>query len=492
MLEILQGDSDAIESAISQEKSNKRREQAKIAERYYDYEHDILENEIYYLNDNDQLVKDPYASNIKIPHTFFTEIVDQAVSTELSNPVELNTEDESYSKRLEEYWNVDAHLFLQEMLEGASKKGKEYAYVRQTAGDSSSSKVTFQISDSLVTFELTDERGDVVAIVRFYTKELLRDNKVTPVDHCEVWTDEDVTFYIKDEKMKWVKNSNVNPNPRKHILAEKKDEESGDIVLMGRSYGRIPFYKLKNNKKERTDLEPIKDLIDDYDLMSAMMSNNLQDYAGAIYVTKGFPGDDLSKLRLNIKSKGVVNVDQEGDVDLKTYNIPVEGRIKKMETDKRNIYKFGMAFDSTAIGDSSGNVTNVQIMAGYSLLMMKLNKKEAYLRSLIDWMLELITEDINRRFNTNYDHRDIEVNIVRETMVNRAETAEIEKNEAETQKIKVETLLDIATYLPQEDLLKELCEILELDWLDIQETLDEEVILPSLKGVGDEVIGQDE
>lgn len=488
MEKLLQGDSKTIEDVILQEKQSPRRKQAEIAERYYDFENDILDNEIYYMNDNDMLVKDHYASNIKIPHAFFTEIVDQGVTTLLSKPVELYVEDENFLALLEEYWNADIQLFLQEMVEGASKKGEEYAYVRTLNED----RITFQVADSLQTFEVIDAAGNVIAVIRFYMKNLMRNKKLTPVEHCEIWTDEDTTYYVKNEKSEWQLNTDIQPNPRSHVLAEKTDEETGEKILLGKGYGRIPFFKLKNNKKSKTDLEPIKELIDDYDLMNAMMSNNLQDYQGAVYVTKGFPGDDLSKLRMNVRGKGAINVGDEGDFDLKTYDIPVEGRIKKMEHDKQNIYKFGMAFDSTAITDRSGNVTNVQIMAGYSLLMMKLNKKETYLRTMINWMLEIIVEDINRRHGTAYDYSGVEVIIERETMANRLENAEIEKNEAETKQLKIETLLDVAMYMPEEKILREICEILELDWAEIEQLLKEEVYLPSLAGVGEEEAGEED
>ncbi|WP_423189434.1 phage portal protein [Alkalibacterium sp. f15] len=484
MLDIITGDVKALEQAIEADKHSYDKENAEAAQRYYDYEHDILSNKIYFMNDNEQLVEDKYASNIKIPHPFFTEIVSQSVSTELANGVKLKVEDEEFQVLLEEYWDEDIQLFLQEMLEGASIKGKEYAYVRQLPGEMQTSRISFQVSDSLQTFTITDESGDVVGVVRYYTKPMLRDDKQVEVEHAEVWTSENVTFYLKNKDNAFIINPDKSPNPRSHILAEQKGED-GKPVLLGKSFGRIPFRKLKNNKKEKTDLEPIKELIDDYDLMNAFMSNNLQDYSGAIYVTKGY-NDDVSKLRMNVRSKGGINVDEDGAFDMKTYDIPVDGRVKKMELDKRNIYKFGMAFDSTAISDSSGSVTNVQIMAGYSLLMMKLSKKEAHLKTLIDWMIELITEDINRRYSAAYDHRDIEVIIERETMVNRLENVQIEKTEAETKQLKLTALLDIAMFLPQEKVLREICDIVELDWNEIEAMLLEDVSLPSLQGVGDE------
>src|SRR5699024_2579983 len=138
-------------------------------------------------------------------------------------------------------------------------------------------------------------------------------------------------------------------NPRPHVVA--KDSKG---QLLKRTMGDIPFYRLSNNKQERTDLEPIKALIDDYDLMAAFLSNNLQDFAEAIYVVKGFRGDDLSTLRQNIKAKKTVGVGDNGGVDVKTVEIPVEARKTKLDIDKEAIYKFGMGFDSTQIGD--GNI----------------------------------------------------------------------------------------------------------------------------------------
>ena len=58
--------------------------------------------------------------------------------------------------------------------------------------------------------------------------------------------------------------------------------------------GTIPFYRLNNNSRGTTDLEPIKAIIDDYDLMNAFLSNNLHDFQDAIYVVKGFDGAVLS------------------------------------------------------------------------------------------------------------------------------------------------------------------------------------------------------
>ena len=187
---------------------------------------------------------------------------------------------------------------------------------------------------------------------------------------------------------------------------------------------------------------------------------------------KGYNGDDLSKLRKNIKAKKTVGVSESGDVDIKTFNIPVDARKTKLEINKDAIYKFGMGFDSTQVGD--GNITNIVIKSRYALLDMKANKAEIRLRSLLKWMNELIVQDINRRNGTAYDPSDIKVNITRETMINENDLVARAKTEAETKQVIIQTILAVAPRLDDETVLQLICEQFELDWEEVQTMLESE------------------
>lgn len=453
----------ALSKAIQEDKLSQEKNKAREGQRYYDYKHDILNNRIFYLDDNDVLQEDTFASNIKIPHPFFTELVDQKVQYLLSNPVEIEIEDEQFQEYLKEYYDEDLQLFLQEALEGSSVKGFEYAYARTTERD----VLRFQVSDSLYTFDVYDDNGDLKAVVRYYNKDITRDGKNTTVEHAEVWDDKQVTFFVKDKNGNFILDQKREMNPRPHVVGT-----TGDGKVLERSYGTIPFYKLGNNKKNQTDLEPIKALIDDYDLMACFISNNLQDFTDAIYVVKGFPGDNLDKLRKNVRAKKTIGLPETGGLEVKTFNIPVEGRKAKLEINKDAIYKFGMGFDSTQIGD--GNITNIVIKSRYALLDMKANKAEIRLRSLLQWMNELIVQDINRRHGTAYKASDIKVNITRETMVNENDLVNRAKVEAETKQAIIQTILAVAPRLDDETVLKLICEQFELDWEEVLEMLESE------------------
>ncbi|KEI16418.1 hypothetical protein Z959_09740, partial [Clostridium novyi B str. ATCC 27606] len=155
-------------------------------------------------------------------------------------------------------------------------------------------------------------------------------------------------------------------------------------------------------------------------------------------------------------------------------DIPIAARESKIRLDKESIYKFGMGFDSSQVGD--GNVTNVVIKSRYALLDLKCNKAEIRLRKLIRQLLKAIVDDINRRFNTAYNYMDIDISIIRETMVNENDIANNEKIDAEAKGQLINNIITAATRLDDDTVLKCLCDILELDYEKVKEKVEHQEI----------------
>lgn len=452
----------SLKKAIKQDRESTTKKQAREGMKYYEHENDILNNRIFYIDDDNVLREDKYASNTKIPHGFFPEIVDQKTQVLLSNPLIFECEDEELKKELESYYNEDFQVFLQDVVTNASQKGFEYIFARTTVDD----RLTFQIADSLTVFPVYDDGNETKRIVRNIDKQIIKEGKSVDIHIAEVWDDKQVWFFKAEGNKDYEFNLDMSLNPRPHVIAIKDDGS-----LLKRDYGTIPFYRYKNNVKETTDLKPIKSLIDDYDVMNAFLSNNLQDFTEAIYVVKGYDGDDLAKLRQNIRAKKTVGVDTEGGVEIQTVAIPVEGRKTKMEIDKENIYKFGMAFDSTQIGD--GNITNIVIKSRYSLLIMKVNKTEVRIRALLKWINDMVVADINRRTKKAYDSASVTFEFTRELMVNETDLATNEKTKAETKQIIINSIMQIAPRLDDDTVLKMICEQFDLDFEEVQAALEE-------------------
>ena len=237
-------------------------------------------------------------------------------------------------------------------------------------------------------------------------------------------------------------------------------------------YGFIPFFRLDNNRKQASGLKAVKALIDDYDLMACGLSNNLQDIGEGLYVVKGFQGADLDEMIQNIRVKKHIGVDADGGVDIKTIDIPYEARKVKLELDEKNIYRFGMGFNSAQLGD--GNITNIVIKSRYALLDLKCNKLEIRLKQFLRQLLKVVLAEINEEFESDYQMKDVKIVFEREVMTNAQDNAQIELTDAQKQNQQINTLMVAANLLDDETILKAICEILDIDYDEVKARLDKQ------------------
>ena len=254
-------------------------------------------------------------------------------------------------------------------------------------------------------------------------------------------------------------------NPRPHILWTEGD----DSKIYYEDFGMIPFFRLDNCKKQFSGLKPIKALIDDYDIMSCGLSNNIQDTAEALYVVKGFEGNNLDELMTNIKAKKHIGVSDDGGVEVHTVDIPYQARQTKLDLDEKNIYRFGMGFNSAQLGD--GNITNIVIKSRYALLDLKCNKLEIRLKQFMRKLLKVVLKEINDTHGTDYQQKDVYFTFDREVMTNAADNAQIELTDAQKQQTQINTMLMLATKLDNETLMQNICDILDIDYNEIKDKL---------------------
>lgn len=447
---------DEIKEIINRERQMK--DESFAAQRYYEGNHDITNYKLFYYDGDGMLKEDKTKSNIKISHPFFMELVDQLVQYMLSGKdAFVYSSDDSLQKILDrQFNNNDAFKAeLHELLTGVSVKGSEYMYMYRDSKD----RLRFEVADSLGIAEVRakDTSDHCDYIVRWYIDRIDKDSE--KIRKIEVWDNEKTTFFVEEGDKGIILDENVSMNPRPHTVYRKGDS------LYSESFGLIPFFRLDNNMKKRSDLYPIKALIDDYDLMSCSLSNNLQDLTEGIYVVKGYNGDNLSELITNMKTKKAIGVGEEGDVDIKTVAIPYEARKVKMELDEKNIYRFGMGFNSAQIGD--GNITNVVIKSRYALLDLKSNKLEMRLRKFIRELVNVFLNDYNMRNQTAYDDEDVKIAFTREIISNGTDNAQIDYLKSQSLLMKIEALNSLSGVLDNDILLKEICDTLEVDYEEV-------------------------
>jgi SPP1 family phage portal protein len=437
---------------------------AREGQRYYEADHDIKDYRIFFVNADGMLEEDKTKSNIKISHPFFTELVDQEVQYMLSGKDGFVKSDApDLQEHLDAYFNEneDFTAELEEVLTGAISKGFEYVYAYKNAED----KLAFKCADSMGVIEIRAKETDdgCEYVIFWYVDRIGKDNK--KIKRIQVWDNAQTYFYVEDENGGIVPDESEKVNPRPHILWTEGD----DSQIYYEDFGMIPFFRLDNNRKQFSGLKPIKSLIDDYDLMSCGLSNNLQDTAEALYVVKGFEGNNLDELMVNIKAKKHIGVSDDGGVEVHTVDVPYQARQTKLDLDEKNIYRFGMGFNSAQLGD--GNITNIVIKSRYALLDLKCNKLEIRLKQFMRKLLKVVLKEINDTHGTDYQQKDVYFTFDREVMTNAADNAQIELTDAQKQQVQVNTWMSLSTKFDNETLMQNVCDVMYIEYNEIKDKL---------------------
>lgn len=449
-----------IKTLITNDRTSERKYKARIGDNYYNGIHDIRNYRIFYYDADGNLKEDTHRSNIKISHPFFTELVDQCIQYMFSDDKIVKSDIPELQEELNKYFGDD---FINELVStGTDAKSKGFGYMY--AYKSTNGRTKFLSADSMNVVEVREtETDDNCKYVIYYYVDRVGKNH-EPITRIQVWDKDYVYYYVQDGEGTVVIDNSVERNPRPHIIYEKKDGE------YGQSLGYIPFFKLKNNRYEKSDIFTVKALIDDYDLMACGLSNNIQDFDFPIYAVSGFQGDNLDELIQNFKTKKTIGLGEGGNVDVKTIDIPYQARISKLELDEKNIYRFGMGFNSAQLGD--GNITNVVIKSRYALLDLKCNKFEKQLRAFMNSLVQVALDEINANGEeTAYSLKDIYYDFEREVMTNAYDNANIKKVEADTRAVEINTLLNIASVIDKETIIQLICEQLDINYEDIKDKL---------------------
>lgn len=452
-----------IKQFMTEDAGSEKKLQAKKGDAYYHADHDIKDYRLFYYNKDGEMVEDKTRSNFKISHPFFTELVDQSVQYILSGDEGfIKSDNPELQAEMDAYFNENENFIaeLSEALTDCQTKGSAFMYAYKDA----EGKIAFECADSMGVIEVRakDTDANTDHVIYWYTDRIEKGKK--QIIRIQVWDEEQTWFYVQDGNGGEIKEDDSEPiNPKPHTLYEKE----GDSKTYYEGFGFIPFFRLDNNKKQVSALAPIKPLIDDYDLHASSLTNNLVDFDTPVYAVKGFDGDNLEELGLNVKSRKMLGVPEEGGIEVHTVEIPYSARKEKLELDEKNIYRFGMGLNTSGLKDTNAT-TNIAIKAAYSLLDLKCSKLIIRLKQFLRKILKVVIDEINAVNGTDYQMKQIYFDFTPEVMSNAQENAQIALTEAQEQQTRITTLLNLATQLDNETLMQNICDVLEIDYEEIK------------------------
>jgi len=454
-----------IRQFIDDDASSTKKIFAKKGQAYYEGDHDIKDYRLFYYNADGILVEDTTRSNVKIPHPFFTELVDQAVQYILSGEDGFIKSDiPELQDKMNEYFNDNEDFTSEfaEVITGCQTKGFEYMYAYKNAED----KLSFMCADSIGVVEVREKDTDdgCAYVIYWYIDRIEKGRKT--IKRIQVWDENQTYFYVQADGGNIIPDESEKINPKPHTLYKKE----GDNATYYENFGFIPFFRLDNNKKQFSSLKTVKPLIDDYDIHASSLSNNLVDFDTPIHVVKGFQGDNLDELQQNLKTKKLIGVDDDGGVEVHTVDIPFEARKAKLELDEKNIYRFGFGLNTAGLKDTNAT-TNIAIKSAYSLLDLKCSKLEIRLKQFLRKLIKVVIQEINDVEGTDYQMKDVYFDFTPEVMSNAQENAQIALTEAQKMQIIVNVLLSLANTLDNETIVINICDALDIDYESIKDKI---------------------
>lgn len=288
------------------------------------------------------LIQDPYSANNKISSAFYQLLVDQKVDFLIGDAPKTPIDSQEFYKDLQTGGKL------------ASAQGIQWAYFYLQQGDL---KIEY-----FPTAELKwqfDKSGELEYMQRTIMED---DDKI----YIYLYDKEGVTKYRADSDG----NKEGEPIEQSGHYATVTTAGNEETVNSG-SWGVVPFIPYYNNSKCIYDLEPIKSLIDVYDVVISDFANNLEDFQDVTWILKGYEGQDVSKFLDQVRRYKSIPVGEGGDARPETIEIPTDARMKMLEKLEDLIYSFGRGVNMAKL--AGGQLTNVLIKAHFANLEMKAN-----------------------------------------------------------------------------------------------------------------------
>lgn len=439
-------ESEILKTIINEDMNDKRKAKMAEGERYYAYEHDIL-NRNFSMKKISETVTDengedreqirtfsnPNRSNAHTVNGFHRVLVDQKTAYLLGKPPVVtvkgtggDVKKHSYQRFVDETVNEEFCEILQQLVIGASNKGFETLHFYYD-GEGKLKYCVVPAQEVIPIYDSTYE-NELCQLIRYYDITVIKDGRRYTRKKAEWWTKENVTYYVENEDRQFVLDRSVGHNPSPHWWTVDK-VDGMERKREAHSWGRVPFLILKNNSKCTTDLEGIKGLIDAYDALSSEGVNNLLDLVELYWVIEGYGGEAASAIAKKLQINKAVHVtDSSGNIEARQIDLPMEGRISYLKFLRRDIFQFGQGLDID-INKYSSAPSGTSLKFQYVLLDLKADCLAVGLRRVIKDMFFFITSDLNRKENTDYDPEELNVLIKKTMVTNDSETVDmIEKS----------------------------------------------------------------
>lgn len=356
----------------------------------YKGEHNILET----------VQTDPLKPNNTLVNNYFGEIVDTAVGYFLGKPIVVSNEDDDVEDELQFIFedNEIDDVFM-EVGKECGIKGKSAIFVYQN--EDSETKISKVPAEEVIFIYDSSRTEELLYAIRVYEMDIAGEEET--VRYAEVWSKEEVSYWIEDEKLGMF------------ILDDEREAE-------GHIFEAVPIVEVVNNGEKMGDFEKVITLVNDFDKVFSNASNELEAFRNAYLMIKNMSVDSDTITRL--KEQGIIEVMENGDVKFITKDIPSEFMGKHLDRLQDNIYRFSQV-PNLSDEKFANNLSGVAIRFKLFGLETKCIQKERKLTKSIKQLLKLLAVPIKVKTGKQLDLRRTDIQFTRNVPNNLLELADV-------------------------------------------------------------------
>lgn len=402
---------DIIMQYINEFNMSQQKSWMQEGQKYYDAQNDILQRQTQKMNLSDgTVVEDPSKANNKLVHPYMKNMVDEKCGYLLSRPFSLSSKNSEYVQQVQDVLGTDFQYDLNGI--GIESSNKGIAFVHVYIDEAGTFRYMLIPAEQCIPIWKDSMHKELEALIRVYIQETYQGREKKDITKVEFYTVSSVMYYeLNGDTL--IPDIQVNPSaqPIPHFYSNGE----------GKSWGRVPFAVFKNNRSEFPDLRYVKSLIDDYDLRSSDISNDLDECINFIYILRNYGGQNLKEFMSDMKFFRAIKTDSDGGVDTLTPHIDTETAQAHLERTKRDIKEMGQSVDMDLdqLGSAPSGVALKFVFAG---LDEKAENFAVELKRGFRQLLYFVNMYLSVTGKGNYDNESVDITFNKDIAVNEVDT----------------------------------------------------------------------
>lgn len=401
-----------LEREISEWKRSPKRRMMITAKKYYQGEHEILSRERTIIGKDGQKTVVYNLPNNKLVDNQYAKLVDQKVNYLLAKKPSFTTENDEYSKKLEQIFNSRFLRLLRRVGEDSLNGGIAWLQVYYNdQGELSFKRIE---PEEVLPFWADADHTELDAVCRVYEVEAYEGRVKKVIEKVEFYDTSGVKRYQ-------LNNGKLVPESAESHFSVVKGEEEVNF-----NWTKVPFISFKYNAKEISLLSRVKSLQDAINTIKSDFMNNMQEDArNTILVLINYDGENLGEFRYNLAQYGAVKVKtvEGAPGDLKTLQVEVNSENYKVILDilKKALIENGRGLDAKS-DKLGGNPNQMNIQSMYSDLDLDANGMENEYQAAFEELLWFISNHFANTGQGDFSEETVGVIFNRDVLINENET----------------------------------------------------------------------